>query len=133
MTRTVVSGVVMAALSLLLLAGESRGQGLPIMAAIARAKQTGLPMLVIGVTDTCPHCVKLRQRLRTEPDLQPLLAQYVPIEIKAASRVALADLRGLRTFLSDYADVAPTGYAVTTGSAVEKLSDNILAVPWQYL
>jgi tetratricopeptide (TPR) repeat protein len=84
MKRKAVTGLAVAALCALLAAGEARGQA-AIQAAIARAKQTGLPMLVIGVTDTCPHCVKLLQRLKTEPDLQQLLTQYVPIEIKAGT------------------------------------------------
>jgi len=60
-------------------------QGAGLQAAVARSKQTGLPMLVIAVTDTCPHCVKLLRRLQTEPELRQLLTQYVPVEIKVGS------------------------------------------------
>ncbi len=76
-------GLVAAVLVTAVAADAANGQA--IQAAMARSKQTGLPMLVIGVTDTCPHCVKLRQRLQTEPELGQLLQQYVPIEIKAGS------------------------------------------------
>jgi hypothetical protein len=81
--KTVLS-IVAAIFAVGLVPAEAYGQ-VAIPAAIARAKQTGLPMLVIGVTDTCPHCVRLRQRLQTEPDLRELLAQYVPVEIEAGT------------------------------------------------
>lgn len=60
-------------------------QGSPLEMAMAQSKQTGLPMLVLVVTDTCPHCAKLRQRLATEPELRQLLTHYVPIELNADS------------------------------------------------
>lgn len=55
---------------------------LPIQSAIGRAKQSGLPMLVVGTTEHCPYCVKLRTMLSTDPELKQLMPQYVPIELK---------------------------------------------------
>jgi predicted AAA+ superfamily ATPase len=57
----------------------------------------------------------------------------VPIEIKSARHVALADLHGLMTFLDDYAGVAKHGFVVFMGSAPEKLAPNITAIPWHML
>jgi uncharacterized protein (DUF362 family) len=57
----------------------------------------------------------------------------IPIEIKSARRVALSELRGLRTFLEDYSDVAPHGYVVTMGDRPEALAENITALPWRMI
>jgi uncharacterized protein len=57
----------------------------------------------------------------------------VPIEIKSSKRVSLSDVDGLITFLKDYHDLAPKGYVVTMAEDPEKLSDQITAVPWQFL
>ena len=60
--------------------GGAGGQQLPIQAAMARSQQTGFPMLVVGVTDSCPWCKKLHAQLQSEADLQPLLQQYVSFD-----------------------------------------------------
>ncbi len=57
----------------------------------------------------------------------------LPIEIKSARRVALSELRGLRTFLEDYSDLAPHGYVVTMGDQPEALAENITALPWRMI
>ena len=85
MKRRTVRGFVLALAGATVVSAAAAAQGAGLQMAMARSKQTGLPMLVIVVTDICPHCVKLRQRLQTEPELRQLLTQYVPIEIKAGS------------------------------------------------
>jgi len=60
-------------------------------------------------------------------------ATVIPIEIKSARRVSRSDLSGLRSFLDDYAAVAPHGYVVTMGDAPERLDDTITAIPWHML
>jgi tetratricopeptide (TPR) repeat protein len=49
--------------------------------AVAKSKDSGLPLLVIGSGENCAYCVELEKRLSTEPDLQPLVAQYVPVKL----------------------------------------------------
>jgi len=57
----------------------------------------------------------------------------IPIEIKSSGRVAVSDLKGLKNFLAEYSDLAKVAYVVTDGERPEKLSDNIIALPWRYL
>jgi uncharacterized protein len=57
----------------------------------------------------------------------------VPIEIKSSKHVSLSDVGGLTTFLKDYADIAPKGYVVSMAEKPEKLNDQIIAIPWNYL
>ncbi len=56
--------------------------------------------------------------------------KVIPIEIKAGKKVRLSDIRGLSIFLEEYAGVADSGYVVTMGERPERLSKNIVAVPW---
>lgn len=60
-------------------------------------------------------------------------SSVIPIEIKAGSRVAPSDLRGLKNFLDTYPDEASQGYVIYNGRVPEKLTGQITAVPWQYL
>jgi len=71
------------ALFAVLLAMPAAGAGLP--QAVQRSKDTGLPMLVVVTTDTCPHCVALMKRLTSDSAVAPLVQQYVPLEIKAGT------------------------------------------------
>ncbi len=59
--------------------------------------------------------------------------RVIPIEIKAAARVNLSELKGLQNFLIDYKKQARHGYVITWGSRPEQLAENITAVPWNYL
>lgn len=70
---------ILAAASIVVSAAWAQAAGLEL--AVAKSKESGLPLLVIGATETCPHCVNLEKRLTTEPELQPLVAQYVPIKV----------------------------------------------------
>ncbi|MEK7122299.1 MAG: DUF4143 domain-containing protein, partial [Patescibacteria group bacterium] len=54
----------------------------------------------------------------------------IPIEIKATAHVSRSDLKGLKSFLSDYADRASHGYVITMGKRREQLDTNITALPW---
>lgn len=55
----------------------------------------------------------------------------VPIEIKAGAHLSGSDVRGLRSFLREYPSVKQ-GYVITEGGRPERLSDKIVAVPWNY-
>lgn len=59
--------------------------------------------------------------------------RVIPIEIKAAKRVRLGDLKGLTNFLAEYKKVARHGYVITMGDFPEALSENITVLPWKYL
>ena len=54
----------------------------------------------------------------------------LPIEVKAAARPRLADAQHLRTFRSEYSGRARAGLLLHTGSRLEWLSPDVLAVPW---
>lgn len=56
--------------------------------------------------------------------------KVIPIEIKSGKSVRLSDLKGLTNFLADYPKAATQGYVITQGDYPEKISDNIIAVPW---
>ena len=58
-------------------------------------------------------------------------SKVIPIEIRASRKVRLGDLKGLVNFLAEYKTVAKEGYVITMGEAPERLSENILAIPWQ--
>lgn len=56
--------------------------------------------------------------------------QLLPIEIKATTRPRLADCRHLRSFRSEYGRRARAGLLLHTGSAMEWIAPDVLAVPW---
>jgi predicted AAA+ superfamily ATPase len=56
--------------------------------------------------------------------------RLLPIEIKAAARPRLADCKHLRTFRAEYGDQARAGLLLHTGSTLEWLAPDVLAVPW---
>ncbi len=57
----------------------------------------------------------------------------IPVEIKAGSRVASSELRGLVSFMDTYKKLAKHGYVVTNGRVPEKLTDKITAIPWRFV
>ncbi|MEA2065416.1 MAG: ATP-binding protein [Patescibacteria group bacterium] len=57
-------------------------------------------------------------------------AKVIPIEIKASKNISLSKIKGLKSFLNDYKDIAKQGYVITMGERKEKLADNITAIPW---
>ncbi len=55
--------------------------------------------------------------------------RLLPIEVKSARRVRLADAKGLETFLEDNAKAAPLGILLYGGRDVVALTEAIVAVP----
>ena len=56
--------------------------------------------------------------------------QLLPIEVKATSRPRLRDAAPLRAFRAEYGKTARTGLLLHTGTALEWLAPDVLAVPW---
>jgi len=54
----------------------------------------------------------------------------LPIEVKSSGRPRLADTAGLRSFRAEYGAKALPGLLVHTGTTLEWLADDVLAVPW---
>jgi len=54
----------------------------------------------------------------------------IPIGIKSSSFIAQSEIKGLKSFLSDYRTIAKHGYVITMGTRKEALADNITAIPW---
>jgi predicted AAA+ superfamily ATPase len=54
----------------------------------------------------------------------------VPVEIKSTPRPRLRDAAHLRSFRSEYSDIARVGLLLHTGDSVEWLAPGILASPW---
>ena len=54
----------------------------------------------------------------------------IPIEIKATVRPRLRDAAHLRTFLSEYSDLARCGLLLHAGDSIEWIAPDILAAPW---
>ncbi|MBI5701410.1 ATP-binding protein [Candidatus Saganbacteria bacterium] len=59
--------------------------------------------------------------------------RVVPIEIKASKKVALSEVKGLEIFLNDYPEAENIGFVITMGDRPEKITDRIIAVPWDYI
>lgn len=57
-------------------------------------------------------------------------SEVVAVEVKASSRVHGKDIRHLKTFLDEYADIARGALVLYTGDDVLRLAPRILAVPW---
>jgi len=57
-------------------------------------------------------------------------SQLFPIEIKLKSTLSGNDLRGLKSFLSDYKDKAKTAMIIYSGKECFKIHRDIWAVPW---
>ena len=56
--------------------------------------------------------------------------RLLPIEIKASARPRLSDAAPLRSFRSEYGKKARAGLLLHTGSTLEWLAPDVLAVPW---
>ena len=53
-----------------------------------------------------------------------------PIEVKTSTNVTWKDLKGLRTFLEEFAPRVKGGVVLYGGSTVDWVAGNVLAVPW---
>ncbi|MBI2959004.1 MAG: DUF4143 domain-containing protein, partial [Betaproteobacteria bacterium] len=56
--------------------------------------------------------------------------RLLPVEIKASARPRLADAKHLRTFRDEYGKKSRAGLLLHTGTALEWLAPDVLAVPW---
>lgn len=56
--------------------------------------------------------------------------RLIPIEIKASAKPRLADCKHLSTFRKEYGEQTRAGLLLHTGSQVEWLTQDVLAVPW---
>ncbi|MDQ2664662.1 MAG: ATP-binding protein [Gemmatimonadota bacterium] len=56
--------------------------------------------------------------------------KLLPIEVKATARPRLSDAKPLRTFRAEYGAKARAGLLLHTGSTIEWLAPDVLAVPW---
>jgi predicted AAA+ superfamily ATPase len=56
--------------------------------------------------------------------------RFLPVEVKAGARPRLADARHLRTFRAEYGKKSRAGVLLHTGSTLEWLAPDVLAVPW---
>ncbi len=56
--------------------------------------------------------------------------RLLPIEIKAAARVTVADAKGLEAFLDEYPDLADGGLLLYGGNETFPLTRRVLAAPW---
>ena len=56
--------------------------------------------------------------------------RLIPIEVKATPRPRLRDAGPLRDFRAEYGKSARAGLLLHTGSALEWLTPDVLAVPW---
>jgi predicted AAA+ superfamily ATPase len=56
--------------------------------------------------------------------------RLLPIEVKATPRPRLRDAAPLRAFRTEYGKAARSGLLLHTGSTVEWLASDVLAVPW---
>jgi predicted AAA+ superfamily ATPase len=56
--------------------------------------------------------------------------RLLPIEVKAAPKPGWSDLKGLRVFLDEYADLAIGGLVLHGGDEIYRLSGDVVAAPW---
>ena len=54
--------------------------------AMADAKRTGKPVLILGTSEGCSRCQALKQGLSSQTELKLLLTQYVTVEVPFAGR-----------------------------------------------
>lgn len=59
--------------------------------------------------------------------------KVIPIEIKASDKITPSDTRGLSIFMDEYKEASDVGIVVTMKGKPQKLTDRIIAVPWNYL
>lgn len=79
-----------------------------------------------------PRVHHWRTRDQSEVDfvLEMPSGKVLPIEVKAATRPTMDDLKGLREFLLEYPDLALGGLVLHGGTDTYRLSGNIVATPW---
>ncbi|MBI3149940.1 MAG: ATP-binding protein [Betaproteobacteria bacterium] len=58
--------------------------------------------------------------------------RLLPIEVKAAGRVATGDAKGLEAFLDEYPDLADGGLLLYGGKEIFPVTRRVLAVPWWF-
>jgi predicted AAA+ superfamily ATPase len=56
--------------------------------------------------------------------------EVIPIEVKATARPRLRDAKPLRAFRAEYGKAARAGLLLHTGTMLEWLTSDVLAVPW---
>lgn len=56
--------------------------------------------------------------------------RLLPIEVKATNRPSIGDAAHLRAFRAEYGDAARAGLLLHTGTMLEWLTADVLAVPW---
>lgn len=56
--------------------------------------------------------------------------KLIPIEVKSAHRVRLHDAQNLRLFRREYGQRSRMGLLLYTGSQIEQVAPDVLAVPW---
>jgi predicted AAA+ superfamily ATPase len=56
--------------------------------------------------------------------------RLIPIEVKSTARPRLRDAQSLRAFRAEYGKTARAGLLLHTGTTVEWLTGDVLAVPW---
>jgi hypothetical protein len=71
----------------LLVGAVGRAADDPVASAVQASQKTGLPILAVAGSKTCGFCVALKDRLQSDQSLQPLLAQFVPLEIDVTTSV----------------------------------------------
>jgi len=76
--------LLVAAVAATILSSPSAVDAAGLETAIAQSQQTGLPLFVMGTTESCGYCKQLKQRLSTEAELKPLIAQYIPLELNVS-------------------------------------------------
>lgn len=54
----------------------------------------------------------------------------LPIEVKAAARVTIADAKGLEAFLDEYPDLSEGALLLHGGNDLYPLTRRVLAAPW---
>lgn len=59
--------------------------------------------------------------------------KIIPIEVKWTNKPDQRDIKHLKIFLNEYADIAEKGYVICCAKRKIKLTENIYALPWQEL
>ena len=70
--------------------GEAKAAATPFAEAVAKAKETGQPLVVFGMSEGCHRCQGLKEGITTEPEFKELLGQYVSAEVPFGGREFVA-------------------------------------------
>jgi predicted AAA+ superfamily ATPase len=57
-------------------------------------------------------------------------SRLLPVEVKTTSQPSSGDMAGLRAFMDEYGDRAPSGLLLHTGTETFWIAKGVLAVPW---